>query len=1125
MTFWRLIFRGLRYHARAHLGVVLGAAIGTAVLAGALVVGDSMRESLRRMALARLGQIHYALDSRNRLFAADLRARWTNAFPDSEAAPAASGLGLSGSASTPGGSNRVNRLTVFGVEASTWPALAGWTNTPRELMEPMLARWRMGEVVFVNEALAGRLGVRKGDTIILRVQKPADLALDAAVRSSDSGAAALRMEVGAVLSGSALGDFSLSSQGVPPANAFLPLEWLAEKVGARERANLLVFTSSKTPGEPRAGEDASELESRLRKVWRLEDAGLEVRSVPAGERATNGAAELVSRRVFLEPEVAEAAGRGLPGGVRTFTYLANLMRCGERFAPYSMVTAAEAPYVPAGMRDDEILLNEWLAEDLHAAAGDRVELSYYLVDSASRLAEHTNIFRVHGVTPMRGVYADRTLMPSFPGIAEAETTQDWSPGFPLEHKIRSQDEAYWKNWRGTPKAFVTLAAGQNMWSNRFGALTSIRFLNPGGKTAESWRQTAEVAIRAQLYPARLGMRIEPVRQEALQAASQGQDFGQLFLGFSFFLVVSALLLMGLLFRFGLESRGAEVGTLLALGFTGRQVRRLFLAEGALLALAGGAAGTALGLGYARAMLWGLVTLWRDAVGGARVEFCVTGLTLAIGFGAGVMLAVLVLWLGLRKMGRQTVHGLIAGGERMSEVVPSSALRFPRWVFRGGIAGAAALAAWAFLAGARANVESFFGAGSLMLCAGVAGVAIWLGRLLAADRVRGELTLRGLAARGCARRRGRSLATVTLLACGAFLIVSIGAFRLDAEWDAAKKSSGTGGFALMGESALPVVEDLNSASGWEFYGLSGEEMQGVKVAAFRVREGDEASCLNLNRARRPRLLGIEPGLLAGRFTLVEAAAGARREDGWALLQMPGEEIPAIGDANSIQWALGKKVGDTLDYTDELGRPFKVRLVGAVANSILQGSLVMDEARFLERYPGAGGRWFFLMDVPAGEAGRAAGRLTRALQDAGLELRGAARRLDELNAVQNTYLGTFQVLGGLGLLLGSAGLGLVVLRNVLERRSELALLAAAGFCPARIRGLVLREHTLLLGLGLGIGLAAAAVAALPVLAAPGTERSWLCLALTLAAVFFNGIGWTWAASRYALRGEILAALRNE
>ena len=76
------------------------------------------------------------------------------------------------------------------------------------------------------------------------------------------------------------------------------------------------------------------------------------------------------------------------------------------------------------------------------------------------------------------------------------------------------------------------------------------------------------------------------------------------------------------------------------------------------------------------------------------------------------------------------------------------------------------------------------------------------------------------------------------------------------------------------------------------------------------------------------------------------------------------------------------------------------------------------------------------------------MTRALRDRGLELTPAAEKLNAFNAVQNTYLDTFQVLGALGLLLGSVGLGVVVLRNVLERRGELALLAAGWLLPAPV-----------------------------------------------------------------------------
>jgi len=392
-----------------------------------------------------------------------------------------------------------------------------------------------------------------------------------------------------------------------------------------------------------------------------------------------------------------------------------------------------------------------------------------------------------------------------------------------------------------------------------------------------------------------------------------------------------------------------------------------------------------------------------------------------------------------------------------------------------------------------------------------------------------LSIGSLGLRGCARRSKRSLATVGLLASGSFLIISIGAFRLDAGAGALKRSSGTGGFALIGESSLPIVQDLNSKAGQEFFGLNPADLDEAQVVALRVRDGDEASCLNLNRAQTPRLLGVNPRLLQerGAFTFARLLPGLSRENPWGHLEIEQSDgaVPAIGDMNSIVWAMGKKIGDTMALVDEHGKPFKVRLIGGLANSILQGSLLISEAEFVRRFPGQSGYRMFLIDAPSNHVAAVRSALTRALQDAGLELTPAARRLADFNAVQNTYLKTFQVLGGLGLLLGSVGLGVVVLRNVLERRGELALLRAVGFRRRALHWLVLSEHAGLLALGLGIGAAAALVAILPVLLAPGAGVHYLSLAATLGAVLLSGLLWTWLATRLALCGDLLKALRNE
>jgi hypothetical protein len=454
---------------------------------------------------------------------------------------------------------------------------------------------------------------------------------------------------------------------------------------------------------------------------------------------------------------------------------------------------------------------------------------------------------------------------------------------------------------------------------------------------------------------------------------------------------------------------------------------------------------------------------------------------------------------------------------------------------GFLALALGLVGWALMTGEMTNAGIFFGAGALVLLSGLTAMSWWLTRnsIMQTGTTRAlHLTVPLLIVRGLARRRSRSVATAALLACGAFLIFSIGVFRLDATRDATARSAGTGGFALIGESTVPVVKDLNTTAGREFFALDDNRMENVTLVPFRVRQGDEASCLNLNRAQTPRLMGVDPDAMKGRFTFAKAAKGLNRAEGWHLLQSQignpesgMEEVPAIGDLNSIVYAMGKGVGETIDYEDDRGRRFKVRIVGAVANSILQGNLVIDEEAFMRQFPQQGGHNYFLIDAPSGQADAVASLLSRSMEDYGMEVTPTTRRLEAFNAVQNTYLGTFQIIGGLGLLLGSAGLGIVVMRNVLERRGDLAVLVAVGFRRQRVARLILAEHAGLLGLGLAIGLAAAALAVLPTLLAPGAQIPYASIVPTLLGVLLNGLIWTGIASRMATRGNLLAALRNE
>ena len=113
----------------------------------------------------------------------------------------------------------------------------------------------------------------------------------------------------------------------------------------------------------------------------------------------------------------------------------------------------------------------------------------------------------------------------------------------------------------------------------------------------------------------------------------------------------------------------------------------------------------------------------------------------------------------------------------------------------------------------------------------------------------------------------------------------------------------------------------------------------------------------------------------------------------------------------------------------------------------------------------------------------------------------------------------------MILGSVGLGLVVLRNVLERRGELAMLRAVGFNKILLKKMVFHEHIGLMLYGLICGIIAALVAVSPALKSPGAQVPYLSLTLTTFAIGISGVIWIWISTTLALSGEMLDALRNE
>ena len=1105
MSLLKLAKQSLSFYWRTNLGVLLCVIVSTSVLTGALIIGDSVRYTLKKMTDSRLGSTQFALAPQGRFFSTELSDNLSKDL-DTKTAPV---LQLRGMVSNDNEKKRVNHVQVLGVDEkfyklspSTFPFAKDSTDT-----------------IVLNKPLAQRLNAAVGDDIVLRIEKPSLMPRDIPLTPDSDLSIAFMLKVVSIAGENDFGRFSLQANQVWPMNAFVPMQWLQEQINRIGQADILLVSDSMN--SKKLSVTIKQADSALKKSWKLADAELELRKYDP-----KNSFELRSKRVFIDDVLSEAALNAADNSIGILTYFVNEIRLGDKYTPYSMVSAIEPSQgensiIPENMRDDEIVINQWLANDLGANIGDTLELKYFVQAPMRKLEEKSTSFKITKILPMQGVAIDRDLMPDFPGLADVNNCRDWDPGIDIDlNKIRDKDEKYWDDYKGTPKAFVTLAAGQKIWSNRYGNLTAIRY--PIANNSES---DLAQKILSKVAPSSVGLFFMPVRELGSKAGGGTTDFGQLFLGLSMFLIIAALILTGLVFVFGVESRSEQIGVLMAVGLPAKLVKRLLLIEGLLIAVIGAVIGTFTAIIYTKTIIYAMSTIWQSIVSDSEVLFHTQLSTLVMGALLAVIFSLLAVWITLRRSLKRPARELLAGALRW-QYFKAKKVSKGRIALLIAVLSAVGAVLIAVLMGKGDSQEvsgAFFGAGSLLLISGLS-LSYALLKIISGRWNKAVSSLAGLGLRNSTRRSGRSLAVIGLLACGIFLVISVGANKQSPS-QVQSRDSGTGGFALYGESTIGILYDLNTQSGRKAMRLDGSDINQAEFVQLRVHAGDDASCLNLNRAQMPRILGVQPEELNKRkaFSFKQITKNANSEEPWMLLNqnISSDVVPAIGDYATVFWGLGKSIGDELDYVDEKGRSFRLKIVGILNDSMMQGSILISEDEFTNRFPSDEGYRMFLIDAPQKEAAQISDLLTSRLRDYGVELMPAADRLAQFMIVENTYLSIFMLLGGLGMILGSIGLGLVVLRNVLERRGELAMLQAVGYNKATLKKLIFHEHLGLMLYGLICGIIAALVAVGPVLRTTRAHVPYLMI----VAIGISAVLWIWIAAAVALRGSLMDALRNE
>ena len=802
----RFSWNSLKYFWQIHVIVALCTAVATGVLAGALIVGDSVRGSLLNLTTERLGTIQHALLA-DHFFQPDLLNR-ANKVPT---------ILFNGTIVDPQTQARASKVNILGVTDNFftfWEAEV--PNLNKIDGQPFNA-------IVVNEALQNELNVQIGDTLLVNMSQTADIHPEFFLGERDAAKAiqSLRLVVSDIISTENVGRFSLQAIQSLPFNAFISLPVLQNALEQDGKVNA-VFTA-----------DIDALST--------DDLVLTLTALDLNIKVDENHFDLQSDQYLLKPILSKTAltvatENNIPT-LPTLTYLANTITANDKTIPYStivalpidesefaklldmhMMEAQHLAYQQAkkekrdlalldeSLRLPEIILNTWASNDLDVKAGDKITITYYSVSAGDPYITETASFRFNGVLPIEGITADRDLIPEFPGIHDTADMSEWESPFPIDYAlIRDKDEAYWDEYQATPKAFIPLETGKRLWQNRFGDLTAIRLGTAPDKDIQATRTLFETEFLKRIQPEQVGFQFLSPKADGLQASSGATDFGMLFGSLSGFIIIAVALLIAMLFRVGVEQRSREIGLLQAVGYPLAKVRRRFLYEGATVAGIGSLLGCLFAVGYAQLMIYGLQTWWLPAIGTPFMELYVNPVSLLTGIFIALAVVMVSIRLIVQQLGRMSTTALLAGETDFAEITlktqPKKTELSSKLITVKNIMTTLVVVIIAFFIFFDKWFEDPM-IDFLLFTFSVMGVG-WdvFGRWLKSQKIPKHLNRMRFALKNAARQPARSSTCVKTVSLACCIIVAVGANRHDAPPESA--------YAFVAESALPLHHSLNT----------------------------------------------------------------------------------------------------------------------------------------------------------------------------------------------------------------------------------------------------------------------------------------------------------------------------
>jgi putative ABC transport system permease protein len=620
-----------------------------------------------------------------------------------------------------------------------------------------------------------------------------------------------------------------------------------------------------------------------------------------------------------------------------------------------------------------------------------------------------------------------------------------------------------------------------------------------------------------------GADVQTVKQDLLdQADLQGKSLTQLFGSIGAFSVIAGILLLVNIFVMLSEERKSELGMLRAVGLKRNQLVRTFGLEGGIYAGVSAVAGAIVGIGVGRAIVWAAQSVFAsgDDRFSLNLRFTVAPANVIGGMLVGGLIAFVTVWGTSIRIGRLNVIqairdlqdqplrrvrlrtlifgvlGVLLGGVLFAQGVsqnqwfgaltgvPVAAFSaiplLSRLLSRRAVVtvACAVALAWGVLCFnilpkvfETADIPAFVVQGVILVSAAVAILATNAETLAKSTNllsVSGRTLAARLAFAYPLARRFRTSMLLGMYAIVIFTITFIATFsNLFAQQTPRLAREAGAGYDVLVESnrANPISLDTLKAQ------------RGVEAVAPLLRAFTEFSNTQHPEPSFSGMSGFDERLLARgvpglgkrlpRFTTERAAWEAvLHSDNLAMisdffLQQEG------GPPNQVVHA-----GDQFTmFNNTTGEKRSVTVAGVVSNDTGLFNGVFMAAPAVQNFLGRDAVPSRFYVAASGNADDVATRLQGGLLENGVEADSFLSLVTDQARQQQGFLRLMEGYLGLGLVIGIAGLGVVMVRAVRERRRQIGMLRAMGFQHRLVRTAFLLEATFIALQGMVVGISLA------------------------------------------------------